>query len=166
MGVSNLITFDAHDPRICNAIPLHGFDDVRPTYQMIKALVRSVPDVIIDKDNMVIISPDEGAMQRCMYYSSVLGLDIGMFYKRRNYSVVVNGKNPIEAHEYLGQDLHGKDVLIVDDMISSGESLLDVASQLKNRGAKRVFAAASFGLFTDGCEKFDKAYEEGVIGGK
>ncbi|MBR2446254.1 MAG: ribose-phosphate pyrophosphokinase [Clostridia bacterium] len=163
MGVSNIITFDAHDPRICNAIPLEGFDDVRPTYQMIKALVRAVPDIIIDKDNMVIISPDEGAMQRCMYYSSVLGLDIGMFYKRRNYSIVVNGKNPIEAHEYLGQDLHGKDVLIVDDMISSGESLLDVASQLKNRGAKRVFAAASFGLFTDGCDKFDKAYETGLI---
>ena len=163
MGVSNIITFDAHDPRICNAIPLHGFDDVQPTYQMVKALVRSVPDIVIDKDSMMIISPDEGAMQRCMYYSSVLGLNIGMFYKRRNYSVVVNGKNPIEAHEYLGQDLHGKDVLIVDDMISSGESLLDVATQLKNRGAKRVFACASFGLFTDGCDKFDKAYEAGVI---
>ncbi|MBQ1232164.1 MAG: ribose-phosphate pyrophosphokinase [Clostridia bacterium] len=163
MGVSNIITFDAHDPRICNAIPLEGFDDVRPTYQMIKALVRSVPDVIIDKDSMMIISPDEGAMQRCMFFSSVLGLDIGMFYKRRNYSIVVNGKNPIEAHEYLGQDLHGKDVLIVDDMISSGESLLDVATQLKSRGAKRVFACASFGLFTDGCDKFDKAYENGII---
>ena len=163
MGVSNIITFDAHDPRICNAIPLEGFDDVRPTYQMIKALVRSVPDVIIDKDSMMIISPDEGAMQRCMFFSSVLGLDIGMFYKRRNYSIVVNGKNHIEAHEYLGQDLHGKDVLIVDDMISSGESLLDVATQLKSRGAKRVFACASFGLFTDGCDKFDKAYENGII---
>ena len=163
MGVSNIITFDAHDPRICNAIPLHGFDDVQPTYQMVKALVRSVPDIMIDKDHMMIISPDEGAMQRCMYYSSVLGLNIGMFYKRRNYSVVVNGKNPIEAHEYLGQDLHGKDVLIVDDMISSGESLLDVATQLKSRGAKRVFACASFGLFTDGCAKFDKAFEDGVI---
>jgi ribose-phosphate pyrophosphokinase len=163
MGVSNIITFDAHDPRICNAIPLEGFDDVRPTYQMIKALVRSVPDIIIDKDSMMIISPDEGAMQRCMFFSSVLGLDIGMFYKRRNYSIVVNGKNPIEAHEYLGQDLHGKDVLIVDDMISSGESLLDVATQLKSRGAKRVFACASFGLFTDGCDKFDKAYEAGII---
>ena len=163
MGVSNIITFDAHDPRICNAIPLHGFDDVQPTYQMVKALVRSVPDIVIDKDSMMIISPDEGAMQRCMYYSSVLGLNIGMFYKRRNYSVVINGKNPIEAHEYLGQDLHGKDVLIVDDMISSGESLLDVATQLKSRGAKRVFACASFGLFTDGCAKFDKAFEDGVI---
>ena len=130
MGVSNIITFDAHDPRISNAIPLSGFDDVRPTYQMIKALTRAVPDIVIDKEHMMIISPDEGAMGRCMYYSSVLGIDIGMFYKRRNYSVVINGKNPIEAHEYLGQDLTGKDVIIIDDMISSGESLLDVAKQI------------------------------------
>ncbi|MBQ1963030.1 MAG: ribose-phosphate diphosphokinase, partial [Clostridia bacterium] len=130
MGVSNILTFDAHDSRISNAIPLAGFDNVRPTYQMIKALVRAVPDVQIDKDHMAIISPDEGAMARCMYYSSVLGLDIGMFYKRRNYSIVINGRNPIEAHEYLGQDLHGKDVIIVDDMISSGESMLDVCRQL------------------------------------
>ena len=133
MGVTNIITFDAHDARIQNAIPLSGFDDVRPTYQMIKALVKAIPDVSLDKEDMVIISPDEGAMGRCMYYSSVLGLDIGMFYKRRNYSIVVNGRNPIEAHEYLGRDLHGKDVIIVDDMISSGESLLDVALQLKER---------------------------------
>ena len=163
MGVTNIITFDAHDPRVQNAIPLSGFDDVRPSYQMIKALVRAVPDVVIDKDELMIISPDEGAMGRCMYFSSVLGLDIGMFYKRRNYAVVVNGRNPIEAHEYLGRDLTGKDVIIVDDMISSGESLIDVALQLKEKGAKRIFAFATFGLFTDGPAKFDKAYADGVI---
>ncbi len=163
MGVTNIITFDAHDPRVQNAIPLSGFDDVRPSYQMIKALVRNVPDVVIDKDEIVIISPDEGAMGRCMYFSSVLGLDIGMFYKRRNYAVVVNGRNPIEAHEYLGRDLTGKDVIIVDDMISSGESLIDVALQLKEKGAKRIFAFATFGLFTDGLAKFDKAYADGVF---
>ena len=163
MGVSNIITFDAHDPRVQNAIPLCGFDNVHPTYQMIKALVKAVPDVVIDKDHLMMISPDEGAMSRCMYYSSVLGIDIGMFYKRRNYSVIINGKNPIEAHEYLGQDLTGKDVIVVDDMISSGESMLDVCSQLKERGAKRIFAFSTFGLFTDGFEKFDKAYNDGVI---
>ena len=163
MGVSNFLTFDAHDPRINNAVPLSGFDNVQPTYQMIKALVKNVPDIIVDKDHLAMISPDEGAMQRCMYYSSVLGIDIGMFYKRRNYSVIVNGRNPIEAHEYLGQDLHGKDVIIVDDMISSGESLIDVALQLKDKGAKRIFAFATFGLFTDGFEKFDKAHADGVI---
>ncbi len=163
MGVTNIITFDAHDPRVQNAIPLSGFDDVKPTYQMIKALVKSIPDVSLDKDDLMIISPDEGAMGRCMYFSSVLGIDIGMFYKRRNYSVVVNGKNPIEAHEYLGKDLHGKDVIIVDDMISSGESLIDVAMQIKEKGAKRVFAFTTFGLFTDGLDKFDKAYENGVF---
>ncbi len=163
MGVSNIITFDAHDSRIQNAVPLSGFDDVRPAYQMIKALVRNVPDITIDKENLMIISPDEGAMGRCMYYSSVLGLDIGMFYKRRNYSVVVNGKNPIEAHEYLGKDLTGKDVIIVDDMIASGESLFDVAKQLKEKGVKRIFNFATFGLFTEGYEKFDKAYAEGLV---
>ena len=163
MGVSNIITFDAHDPRVQNAIPLSGFDDVRPTYQMIKALVRAVPDVVIDKDSLMIISPDEGAMGRCMYFSSVLGLDIGMFYKRRNYSVVVNGRNPIEAHEYLGKDLTDKDVIIVDDMISSGESMIDVAQQLKEKGAKRIFAFSTFGLFTDGPAKFDKAHKDGII---
>lgn len=163
MGVTNLITFDAHDPRVQNAIPLSGFDDVRPTYQMIKALVKHVPDVSIDKEDLIIISPDEGAMGRCMYFSSVLGLDIGMFYKRRNYSIVVNGRNPIEAHEYLGKDLTGKDVIIVDDMIASGESMIDVAAQLKEKGAKRIFAFATFGLFTSGFEKFDKAYADGVI---
>ena len=163
MGVSNIITFDAHDPRVQNAIPLSGFDDVKPSYQMIKALVKNVPDVSLDKDNLVIISPDEGAMGRCMYFSSVLGVDIGMFYKRRNYSIVVNGKNPIEAHEYLGRDLTGKDAIIVDDMISSGESLIDVAMQIKEKGAKRVFAFTTFGLFTDGFEKFDKAYADGIF---
>ena len=163
MGVSNILTFDAHDPRINNAIPLSGFDNVQPTYQMIKSLLKNVPDIVVDKDHLVMISPDEGAMQRCIYYSSVLGIDIGMFYKRRNYAVIVNGRNPIEAHEYLGQDLNGKDVIIVDDMIASGESLLDVAKQLKAKGAKRIFNFATFGLFTSGFERFDKAYEEGVI---
>ena len=163
IGITNIITFDAHDPRVCNAIPLSGFDNVRPSYQMIKALIKAVPDIIIDKENVMMISPDEGAMGRCMYYSSVLGIDIGMFYKRRDYSVIINGKNPIEAHEYLGQDLTDKDVIVVDDMISSGESLLDVCSQLKARGAKRIFTFATFGLFTDGFEKFDKAYEDGII---
>ncbi|MBE6629827.1 MAG: ribose-phosphate pyrophosphokinase [Ruminococcaceae bacterium] len=163
MGVQNFITFDAHDPRIQNAIPLNGFDDVRPTYQMIKALVRQYPDISIDKEDMVIISPDEGAMGRCMYFSSMMGLDIGMFYKRRNYAKIVNGRNPIEAHEYLGRDLHGKDAIIVDDMISSGESLLDVAQQLKEKGAKRIFCFDTFGLFTDGLEKFDKAFKDGII---
>ncbi len=163
MGVSNILTFDAHDSRICNAIPLSGFDNVRPAYQMIKALVRAVPDVQIDKDHIVIISPDEGAMARCMYYSSVLGLDIGMFYKRRNYSIVINGRNPIEAHEYLGQDLHGKDVIVVDDMIASGESMIDVCKQLKEKGANRVFCFSTFGLFTEGFDKFDQAAKEGVF---
>ena len=163
MGVTNIITFDAHDPRVQNAIPLSGFDDVKPTYQMIKALVRAVPDVQLDKESLMIISPDEGAMGRCMYFSSVLGLDIGMFYKRRNYSVVVNGRTPIEAHEYLGTDLTGMDVIVVDDMISSGESMLDVAAQLKQKGAKRIFAFSTFGLFTSGPDKFDKAYKDGII---
>ncbi len=163
MGVKNIITFDAHDPRVQNAIPLSGFDDVRPTYQMIKALVRQYPDISLDKEDLMIISPDEGAMGRCMYFSSVLGLDIGMFYKRRDYSRIVNGRNPIEAHEYLGKDVAGKDVIIVDDMISSGESLLDVAKQLKEKGAKRIFNFATFGLFTDAFEKFDKAHKDGII---
>ena len=163
IGISNIITFDAHDPRVCNAIPLSGFDNVRPSYQMIKALIKAIPDIEIDKEHLMMISPDEGAMSRCMYYSSVLGIDIGMFYKRRNYSVVVNGKNPIEAHEYLGSDLTGKDCIVVDDMISSGESMLDVCRQLKNRGAKRIFVFSTFGLFTDGFDKFDQAYEEGIV---
>ncbi|MBE6586251.1 MAG: ribose-phosphate pyrophosphokinase [Ruminococcaceae bacterium] len=164
IGVSNIITFDAHDPRVANAIPLSGFDNVMPNYQMIKALVRAVPDVVIDPSHTVMISPDEGAMSRCIAYSSSLGLDIGMFYKRRDYSTIVNGKNPILEHKYLGQDLEGKDVIIVDDMISSGGSLLDVATQLKTiYKAKRVFNFATFGLFTDGFKEFDEAYEKGII---
>lgn len=164
MGVSNIITFDAHDPRVANAIPLSGFDNVLPNYQMIKALVRNVPDVVIDKDHVVMISPDEGAMGRCIAYSNSLSVDVGMFYKRRDYSTIVNGKNPILEHKYLGQDLNGKDVIIVDDMISSGGSLLDVATQLKQvYGAKRVFNFATFGLFTDGFAAFDEAYEKGII---
>ena len=163
MGVANIITFDAHDPRVQNAIPLSGFENVQPSYQMLKALVRNVPDISLHKDDLMFISPDEGAMSRSVYYSSVLGVDLGMFYKRRNYSVIVNGKNPIEAHEYLGKDLTGKDAIIVDDMIASGESLFDVARQLKDRGVKRIFNFATFGLFTEGLEKFDKAHEEGLI---
>ena len=164
MGVANIITFDAHDPRVANAIPLAGFDNVMPNYQMIKALVKNVPDVIIDKDHVVMISPDEGAMGRCINYSNSLSVDVGMFYKRRDYSTIVNGKNPILEHKYLGQDLQGKDVIIVDDMISSGGSLLDVATQLKEvYGAKRVFNFATFGLFTDGFAAFDEAYENGII---
>ena len=163
MGVSNIITFDAHDPRVQNAIPLGGFDNVRPTYQMIKALIKAVPDIKIDRDNLMIISPDEGGMSRCMYYSSTLGLDLGTFYKRRNYSVVVDGMNPIEAHEFLGSDLTGKDVIVVDDMISSGSSIIDVAKQLKERGANRIFVFTSFGLFCNGFDKMDKAYAEGLF---
>ncbi len=163
MGVSNIITFDAHDSRVQNAIPLAGFDNVRATYQMIKALCKNIPDILLDRDHLSVVSPDEGGMSRCMYYSSVLGLDLGMFYKRRNYAVIVDGKNPIEAHEYLGRDLHGKDVIVVDDMISSGESILDVAKQLKSKGAKRIFVFATFGLFCNGLEKFDEAYAAGDI---
>ncbi len=163
MGVANFITFDAHDPRVQNAIPLNGFDNVRATYQMIKALVRNYPDISLEKDDIVMISPDEGGMSRCMYYSSVLGVDLGMFYKRRNYTVIVNGKNPIEAHEYLGRSVEGKDVVVVDDMISSGESMLDVALQLKEKGAKRIFVFATFGLFCNGLELFDEAYAKGTI---
>lgn len=163
MGVKNVITFDAHDPRISNAIPLSGFDDIQPTYQMIKAIARAVPDIKFNKFDTIVISPDEGGMSRCMYYSSVLQLDLGMFYKRRDYSRLENGKNPIVAHEYLGRDVEGKDVIIVDDMISSGESIIDVATKLKKDGAKRIFAFASFGLFVSGLEVFDKAYENGII---
>ena len=163
MGVKNVLTFDAHDPRISNATPLSGFDDIQPTYQMIKAISNAVPDIKFNKFDTIVISPDEGGMSRCMYYSSVLQLDLGMFYKRRDYSRVENGKNPIVAHEYLGREVDGKDVIIVDDMIASGESLIDVATKLKNQGAKRIFAFASFGLFVNGLEVFDKAYEDGII---
>ena len=162
-GVDNIVTFDAHDPRVSNSIPLHGFDSFMPTYQFLKALFREVPDLKADKEHLMIISPDEGAMHRAVYFSNVLGVDMGMFYKRRDYSTVVNGKNPIVAHEFLGDDVTGKDVLIVDDMISSGESMLDVAKQLKDRNAGRVFVCTTFGLFTDGFDKFDEYYNKGYI---
>ena len=163
MGVKNIITFDAHDPRVNNAIPLDGFDNVQAAYQMIKALLRSVPDVKLDRDHTMIVSPDEGGMGRCIYYSSVLGLDLGMFYKRRNSSIIVNGKNPIEAHEFLGNDIVGKDLILVDDMISSGESMLDIAAKLKEKGAGRIFVFSTFGLFVEGLDKFDDYYEKGII---
>ena len=163
MGVSNIITFDAHDPRVQNAIPLSGFDSFNPPYQFMKALFHAVPDLKPDKGHMMIISPDEGAMHRAVYFSNVIGVDMGMFYKRRDYSTIVNGKNPIVAHEFLGDDVSGMDVIIVDDMISSGESMLDVAKQLKNRNAARVFVCTTFGLFTNGFEKFDEYYEKGYI---
>ena len=163
LGVENIITFDAHDPRVQNAIPNSGFDSIQPTYQFIKGLFNTVPDLQVDSDHMMIVSPDEGAMGRAVYYSNVLGLDMGMFYKRRDYSRVVNGRNPIVAHEFLGSSVEGKDVFIVDDMISSGESMLDVAKELKKRKAKRVFVAATFGLFTNGLKQFDEYYEQGLI---
>ena len=163
MGVQNIITFDAHDPRVQNAIPLKGFDNFMPTYQFMKALLKAEPDLQVDKEHLMIIAPDEGAMQRAVYLSNILGVDMGMFYKRRDYSTVVNGKNPIVAHEFLGTDLNGKNAIIVDDMIASGESMLDVAKQIKARGANRVFVFTTFGLFTEGLAKFDKYYEEGYI---
>ncbi len=165
MGVSNIITFDAHDPRVQNAIPLMGFDNVIPSYQVLKALFRNVPDIRPDREHMMVVSPDEGALNRNMYYASVLGIDLGMFYKRRDYSTVVNGRNPIIAHEYLGDSVEGKDVFIADDIISSGESMLDIAYELKKRKANRIFAYATYGIFTNGLQSFDKAYREGVIAG-
>lgn len=165
MGVDNIITFDAHDPRVQNAIPLSGFETVRPTYQFIKGLLRTVPDLIIDSDHMMAISPDEGGTSRAVYLANVLGLDMGMFYKRRDYTQIVNGRNPIVAHEFLGSSVEGKDVIIIDDMISSGDSIIEVATELKRRKAKRIFAAATFGLFTNGLDKFDQAYEDGTISG-
>lgn len=163
MGVSDIITFDAHDPRVQNAIPLQGFDNFNPPYQFMKALLRAEPDLSVDKDHLMVVSPDEGAMHRAVYFSNVLGVNMGMFYKRRDYSTVVGGKNPIVAHEFLGDDIKGKNVIIVDDMISSGESMLDVAKQLKERGAGRVFVCTTFGLFTEGFDKFDDYYENGYI---
>lgn len=163
MGVDNILTFDAHDPRVQNAIPLRGFDNFNPAYQFMKALLRTVPDIKVDKDHLMIISPDEGAMHRAVYFSNVIGVDMGMFYKRRDYSTIVGGKNPIVAHEFLGDNISGKDVIIIDDMISSGESMLDVAKQIKERGAGRVFVCTTFGLFTDGFNKFDDYYEKGYI---
>lgn len=163
MGVDNIITFDAHDPRVQNAIPLSGFETVMPAYQLIKGLLNNVDDIQLDSDHLMVISPDEGATGRAIYLASVLGVDMGMFYKRRDYTKIVNGKNPIVAHEFLGSDLNGKDAIIIDDMISSGDSMLDVAKQLKARGAGRIFVFSTFGLFTNGLSKFDEAYENGLI---
>lgn len=163
MGVSNILTFDAHDPRVQNAVPLMGLDNIIPSYQVLKAMFKNLSDFRPDKDHFMIISPDEGAINRNMYYASVLGVNLGMFYKRRDYSRVVDGRNPIVAHEFLGDSVEGKDVIIIDDMIASGESMIDVAKQLKARKAKRVFALATFGLFTKGLEVFDKCHEEGLI---
>ncbi|MBQ8822581.1 MAG: ribose-phosphate pyrophosphokinase [Lachnospiraceae bacterium] len=163
MGVDNIITFDAHDPRVQNAIPLHGFETVQPAYQFIKGLLHNVKDLQIDSNHMMIISPDEGGMKRAIYIANVLGLDMGMFYKRRDYTRIVNGRNPIVAHEFLGSNVEGKDVIIIDDMISSGESMIETAAALKARKANRIFVFSTFGLFTNGLEKFDKAHAEGVI---
>ena len=163
MGVDNILTFDAHDPRVQNSIPLHGFDNFNPPYQFMKALLRAEPELIVDKEHLMIVSPDEGAMHRAVYFSNVLGVNMGMFYKRRDYSTIINGKNPIVAHEFLGDDIHGKDIIIIDDMISSGESMLDVARQIKERGASRVFVCTSFGLFTEGFDIFDDYYNNGYI---
>jgi len=165
MGVSNIITFDAHDPRVQNAIPLSGFENVMPTYQFIKALVNTIPDIHFRKDKMMVVSPDEGAMSRCMYYSSVLNIDLGMFYKRRDYSTVVNGKNPIVAHMFLGDSVEGKDLLVVDDMLASGDSVLDIVKQLKARKAGRIFICPTFALFSEGVERFDEAYAQGLFDG-
>ena len=163
MGVDNIITFDAHDPRVQNAIPLHGFETVQPTYQFIKGLLKHVKGLNIDSDHMMVISPDEGGMARAIYMANVLGLDMGMFYKRRDYTRIVDGRNPIVAHEFLGSDVAGKDMVVIDDMISSGESVLEVATALKERKARKIFICSTFGLFTKGLERFDKAYENGII---
>lgn len=163
MGVKNIITFDAHDPRVQNAVPLMSFDNAMPTYQVLKSVLHSMPDISFDKDKFIVVSPDEGAMSRNMYFSSVLGCNLGMFYKRRDYTTVVNGRNPIVAHEYLGESVEGKAVFVADDIIASGESMLEVARELKKRGAKRIIADATFPLFTSGLDKFDQAVEEGVI---
>ena len=163
MGVSNIITFDAHDPRVQNAIPTSGFESVMPSYQIFKALLKRDKTLQIDKEHMMIVSPDEGAIDRNIFYSSVLGLDMGLFYKRRDYTRIVNGRNPIVAHEYLGDSVEGKDIFVADDIISSGESVIDLARELKKRKANRIFAAATFALFTNGLEMYNKAYEEGII---
>lgn len=165
MGVSNIVTFDAHDPRVHNAIPLMGFDNVIPSYQVLKALFNSVDNLVINKDEFMVVSPDEGALNRNMYYASVLGVDMGMFYKRRDYSRIIDGRNPIVAHEYLGNSVEGKDVFVADDIISSGESVLDIAYALKKKNARRFFAYCTYALYTNGLEKFDKAYKDGYISG-
>ena len=163
MGVESIITFDAHDPRVQNAIPLNTFETIQPTYQFIKAMLKNVPDIQMNPKNLMIISPDEGATGRAIYFAGVAGVDMGMFYKRRDYTKIVEGRNPIVAHEFLGADVEGKDVVIIDDMISSGGSMLDVAKQMKERGARNVYVCCTFGLFTDGFEKFDEYYEKGYI---
>ena len=165
MGIENIITFDAHDPRVQNAIPLTGFDSFMPTYQMLKALLRHVPDLKIDKEHMMIVSPDEGAISRNIYYSTVLGLDLGMFYKRRDYSCVVNGRNPIIAHEYMGDKVRGKDIIVADDIIATGDSMLDLIKDLKRRHANRIFLATTFNFFTNGTKAFDEAYRKGHLAG-
>ncbi len=165
MGVDNIVTFDAHDPRVCNAVPLMGFDNLMPSYQVLKSMFRSVADLVVDRDHLMVISPDEGALNRNMYYAVNLGVDLGMFYKRRDYSRVVNGRNPIVAHEYLGDSVEGKDVFIADDIIASGESMLDIAYEMKKRKAQRIFAYATYAIFTAGLEKFDKAYADGIVDG-
>ena len=165
MGVENVVTFDAHDPRVQNAVPLMGFDNLRPSYQVLKKMLRSFPDMVIDRDEFMVISPDEGALDRNMFYASVMGVEMGMFYKRRDYSRVVDGRNPIVAHEYLGSDVRGKDVFVADDIISSGESMLDIAYNVKERGARRFFCFATFAIFAQGLETFDKAYQAGVLDG-
>lgn len=165
MGVTNVVSFDAHDPRVQNAVPLMGFDNMMPSYQVLKKLFRSFPDISTEREDFMIVSPDEGALSRNMYYASVLGVEMGMYYKRRDYSTIVNGRNPIVAHEYLGSDVEGKDIFISDDIISSGESMLDIAYNLKKRKAKRIFAYATYAIFTNGLDTFDKAYADGVIDG-
>ncbi len=165
MGVKNVVTFDAHDPRVQNAVPLMGFDNLRPSYQVLKKMLRSFPDMVIDRDEFMVISPDEGALDRNMFYASVMGVEMGMFYKRRDYSRVVDGRNPIVAHEYLGSDVKGKDVFVADDIISSGESMLDIAYNVKERGARRFFCFATFAIFAKGLDSFDKAYREGLLDG-
>ena len=163
MGVDNIVTFDAHDPRVCNAVPMMGFDNMMPSYQVMKAMFKNIPDLKCDRDHLMVISPDEGALNRNMYYAVNMGVEMGMFYKRRDYSRIVNGRNPIVAHEYLGTSVEGKDVFIADDIIASGESMLDLAYELKKRKANRIFAAATFALFTNGLDLYNKAYEEGLI---
>lgn len=165
MGVSNIVCFDAHDPRVQNAVPLMGFDNVMPTYQVLKTLLKEIKDIDLTKEKFMIVSPDEGALNRNMYYASVLGVDMGMFYKRRDYSQIINGRNPIVAHEYLGNPVEGKDIFVADDIISSGESMLDLAYNLKEKKAGRIFTYATYSIFTNGLEKFDKAYEDGIIDG-
>ena len=163
LGVNNIITFDAHDARVSNAIPEVGFEDVHAYYQFIKALLHEVPDLKIDKDNMMMVSPDEGGIHRNLYYSTLFGINLGIFIKRRDYTTIVNGRNPIVAHEFIGDDVEGKDILVLDDMISSGDSMLDIAMELKRRKARRIFAATTYALFTDGIKEFQKCYEQGII---